>query len=147
MVKQLQQNQTNKVIAKEEIHPDGTKTASLSAQYYSAPIPPPEMMEHYDKIVPGSADRIIRKFESQTEHRQKCESIFIWTESIKSIGGLVAGFIIAMTAIIGGIFLSIKGKTGLGGSISFAGLSLLVGAFITDKFRKNKKKPEEEKPN
>ena len=72
-------------------------------EHFSGPLPHPSIMEHYERIVPGSANRIIVKFESQTEHRQKMESRFISAEVFRSVGGLVGGFIIAMTAMIGGI--------------------------------------------
>ena len=40
---------------------------------FSGPIPPPNIIEGYEKIVPGSADRIISMAERQSEHRQKME--------------------------------------------------------------------------
>ena len=40
---------------------------------YQGPIPPPEMLADYDNMVPGLADRIVRKWEEQQEHRQKLE--------------------------------------------------------------------------
>ena len=63
-------------------------------EYFSGPLPHPKIIEQYNNIVSGSADRIIRKFESQTEHRQKIENRFVWAETIRSIGGLVGGFVI-----------------------------------------------------
>jgi len=125
-------NENNKVIAKREDRPDGSKSASVEFRQYSAPLPPPEMMTEYEKIVPGSADRIIRRFEIQGDHRQECEKILVHSVSFKSKWGLVAGFVIAMTAILGGIYLEIHGKSG-GYILSYVGLALLVGAFVTDK--------------
>ncbi|MDP3779081.1 MAG: DUF2335 domain-containing protein [bacterium] len=111
---------------------------SIIATHFAGPLPHPDIMERYEQIVPGSADRIIKKFESQTEHRQKLESRFVLAEMIRSIGGLVGGFIIAMTALVGGIYTVLKGHTFLGGSLSFAGLALLVGVFLGNKFLKNR---------
>ncbi len=133
-----------KIVAKQETNTDGTTNTSLEARFYSAPLPPPEMMAEYEKILPGSADRIIKRFEIQGDHRQKCERIFIRTQSIKSIGGLVSGFIIAITTILGGIYTALQGKPFLGGALSFTGLAVLVGAFIADKFIVHREKEEEE---
>ncbi len=119
----------NKPVDKKEGH---VISAEIT-EHFSGPLPHPRILEDYDRIVPGAAYRIIRKFESQTEHRQKLENRFVWTESIKSIGGLVGGFVIAMTAIIGGIYTSLHGQIFLGGTLSFAGLALLVGAFLANK--------------
>jgi uncharacterized membrane protein len=99
-------------------------------QHFSGPLPPPALLKQYDDVAPGSAERIIKKFESQTEHRIKLESIVVWTGSIKELGGLVCGFTIAMTAIVGGIYTALQGLPFLGGSLSFTGLAALVGAFL-----------------
>ncbi len=132
------QNENRKILAKQATNPDGTKGTSVEATFYSAPLPPPEMMAAYEEIVKGSADRIIRRFEIQGDHRQKCEKLFVFTQSIKSLGGLLSGFIIAMTAIVGGIYTALQGKPFLGGALSFTGLAVLVGAFITDRFFSNR---------
>jgi hypothetical protein len=58
------------------------------------------------------------------------ESIVVWSGFIKEVGGLVCGFVIAMTAIIGGVYTALQGHPFLGGSLSFAGLAALVGAFL-----------------
>ncbi len=39
----------------------------------SGPIPPPSMMEQYERTLPGSADRILKMAENQSEHRQWIE--------------------------------------------------------------------------
>lgn len=126
-------NENKKILAQEENKLDGSNKTKVEASYYSAPLPHPDMMEHYERIHPGSADRIIKSFEKQGEHRHKCEKIFIYTQSIKSVGGLLFGFIIAMSAILGGIYTAIESNVVLGGSLSFTGLAILVGAFIVDK--------------
>jgi uncharacterized membrane protein len=99
-------------------------------QHFSGPLPPPAVLKQYDDVAPGSAERIIKKFENQTAHRIKMETMMVLSGFIKEVGGLVCGFIIAMTAIIGGIYTVLQGHPFLGGSLSFAGLAALVGAFL-----------------
>lgn len=41
-----------------------------------------------------------------------------------------------MTTIIGGIVVALKGLTFLGGSLSFVGLAILIGAFVSEKNKK-----------
>ena len=43
------------------------------SQEFTGPIPPPSMMEQYEKTLPGSADRILNMAENQSEHRQSLE--------------------------------------------------------------------------
>ena len=40
---------------------------------FSGPLPPPQILEKYESIVPGSADRIIGMAEKQSEHRRSIE--------------------------------------------------------------------------
>ena len=109
----------------------------VRAQQFSGPIPHPEILELYNKVVPGAAERILCKFEAQTEHRIKIESQTVSTANLKEILGIVFGFVITMTTIIGGIYVALEGRTFLGGSLSFAGLALIVYAFVTGR-RMNK---------
>lgn len=115
-------------------HSDDKKPARVVrfSEHFSGPLPHPSILEKYDQIVPGAAERILQKFENQTDHRQKLETIVVRTDSWRSIGGLVCGFIITMVTIIGGIYTALQGSIFLGGSLSFAGLALLVGAFLTN---------------
>jgi len=40
---------------------------------FSGPIPPPQFLEKYNEIVPGSAEIIINMAKDQSEHRQSLE--------------------------------------------------------------------------
>ncbi len=111
----------------------------LQLEHFSGPLPHPAILEKYNQIVPGAADRIIKKFEAQTEHRHRIENRVIWVDSVKSILGLIFAFLIAMTAIVGGLYSVLHGYSFLGGSLSFAGLAILVAGFITNRFVGNKK--------
>jgi uncharacterized membrane protein len=100
------------------------------AQRFSGPLPHPDILEQYDKVVPGAAERILSKFEAQTEHRIKIEGQVVFTSNLKEILGLTAAFVITLVALVGGIYTALQGKPLLGGSLSFAGLAMIVGAFI-----------------
>ncbi len=52
----------------------------------------------------------------------------------KQYAGIIFAFVIAMTAIGGGIFTALKGHPFLGGGLSFTGLGMLVGAFLVNTF-------------
>lgn len=55
-------------------------TASL---VWQGPIPPAHEMEHYERVMPGSANRILAMAESQTGHRQQLETTVV-TGNIES---------------------------------------------------------------
>ena len=46
------------------------QSSKLRSRASLAPYLTPEILEHYERIVPGAADRIIRQWEEQSKHRQ-----------------------------------------------------------------------------
>jgi uncharacterized membrane protein len=45
-----------------------SKIQGISA--FSGPLPPPEVLEHYNKIIPNGADRLLKMVEWHAEHRR-----------------------------------------------------------------------------
>lgn len=99
-------------------------------QKYIGPLPPPEILDHYNSIYPGSAKIIIDNFIAQSEHRRSLEKIVIKTGSRDSLMGIIFAFIIGMTTVIGSIVCILQNKEGAGTSLGIVGLSSLVGTFI-----------------
>ena len=97
---------------------------------YSGPIPPPAMLEQYDRIVPGAAARILKMAEDQSAHRQELEKKAIGSDVRNSLLGIIAAFVIALSAFGVVIFAVQKGQaipaTVLGSGVIVS----LVSAFI-----------------
>lgn len=100
-------------------------------QHYSGIIPHPSIVEGYEKVCPGAADRILAMTENDLKHKQelenkeqdsiiKCRNIALNSEISSFKRGQYFGFIIMMIAIIGGIYLLSIGKT-IGGFVSLVG--------------------------
>jgi uncharacterized membrane protein len=49
------------------------KSVQAKAVSFSGPLPPPEVLQNYNQITPGAADRIISMAEKQSQHRQESE--------------------------------------------------------------------------
>jgi len=96
-----------------------------SSSMYQGPIPPPDMLRDYEGVLPGSAERILRSMEQQSEHRQDLEKAdttsFILT---RSRGQLIAGGL-CLSAIIGGVVMASFGNP-IAGSIMSAAVVLPV---------------------
>ncbi len=105
---------------------------------YSGPLPPPEALAKYEQILPGAADRILRMAEEQSAHRQHLEKVVIGSNSSTQQRGLVCAFIIAMSAICGGVWLSLKGMSGTGLTAIIGALGALVGVFVYGKSEQKK---------
>lgn len=123
-----------------------TSTLSITTSAHVGPLPPPEILAEYDRIVPGTADRIIKMAEAEQVHRHSrlqrqidintCE----YQEHAKAIRrGQWFGFTSVALVIAFGFYCVFSG-----GDVS--GLTAVIGAlvFLAASFLKaSKSKPEE----
>jgi uncharacterized membrane protein len=108
------------------------------AYSFSGPLPPPEVLEKYNQVVPGLAERIITMAEQQSKHRQGLERTVVDSNAFVQKVGPFLGFIVAMTAVGGGIELILKGKDGYGLAAIIGALASLAGVFIYGKSKQRK---------
>lgn len=107
------------------------KSSLLSTKAeFSGPLPPPEILQGYERILPGSADRIISMAERQSEHRQALERKVVEGGIDQSRLGLVCAFAVAIFGLGIGLFTALKGQPFFGGAVSIFIIASLVGAFI-----------------
>ncbi len=76
--------------------------------------------------------------ESQHDHRQRLEKGVVESNISDQRIGLIFGFIIAMTSIIGGIYLAANGKSAAGLTAILGALAALVGVFVYGKHEQNR---------
>lgn len=67
---------------------------------FSGPIPHPDIIEKYERIIPGSADRIITMAEKQAAHRQAMEKKMIESESRDGLLGIIFAFLLGIGCLI-----------------------------------------------
>ena len=80
--------------------PENVRTALVESATFSGPLPPSSMLSEYNKILPGSAERLLTMTEKEQNHRMSWENKVI-KASIKGMNqGQWFGFIIAISAII-----------------------------------------------
>ena len=103
---------------------------TITGQQYRGPLPPPSVLESYDKIYPGAAKIIIDNFISQSDHRRHLEKTVIQSGSRGSLLGIIFAFILGMTTIIGAVVCILSGEKNIGLSLGLVGLTSLVGTFI-----------------
>ena len=102
---------------------------------HQGPIPSPEVIAGYEKVLAGSADRIIRMAEKEQDHRHKLQ---LQNQSqlvrLTFIGQLFA-FAIGISGVAGGIYLVKCDKSITGFSMFFSSLAALVGIFLFNRKR------------
>jgi uncharacterized membrane protein len=115
---------------------------------YSGPFPPPEMLEKYERALPGSADRIFKMAEEQAHHRRKVESDILKSDIRDSKLGLWFGLIVALAGLGVAALSAYTGHEAAASIIGTGVLASLVGTFIygSQKKEQEKKGPDLQEP-
>lgn len=103
-------------------------------QVFQGPLPPPAILEGYNKLVPNAAERILQMAERQSEHRIEMEKKVVASNIKNSNRGTIFAFIIAMSTIIGGIVIILRNHSTEGLALIISSLGVLTGIFITGKY-------------
>ena len=122
----------------------------LQRAEFSGILPPPELLNQYDQICPGLADRIMKIAEGAAAHCHSMDKAtleanigFHKNQFMEARIGQFCALLIGITAILSGAYVSINGAQIAGGVIGGAGVIGLVSVFIYG--RKYKADVEEEK--
>lgn len=128
----IDSNDLNKLesMSKEELLMTMTRMEMSMEEYHSGPMPHPRILEGYEKIIPGAADRILTMAEDQASHRQEIEKIAINSNVKDSRLGVIFAFIIGMTGTLGGVYAIVQGAVVAGTFITGASLASIVTSFI-----------------
>jgi uncharacterized membrane protein len=114
---------------------DRNKNTKLVGQQtalaFAGPLPPPSILEGYERILPGSAERIIKMAEIQAAHRQDIERKVIASGISNSGRGITFALIIALAALFSAMVCIILGREISGSFLGLGGLGGLVATFIT----------------
>ena len=111
---------------------------------FSGPLPPPEILEKYDRVVPGAAERILRLAEEQSEHRKGLERKVIESDIERSRWGQILGFVIAIVGLGVSAYISVYGNPWAGGVIGVGTLASLVGVFMYGSTTRSRERSEKE---
>jgi len=106
---------------------------------FAGPIPHPEIIERYERIYPGAAKIIFDEWNKQVTHRHYIEKSVIWTDNAKSLLGVIFGFITELSAVGGGIYITVNGSLVVGLLLVVAGFAMLFVAFFTNKKARSSK--------
>lgn len=135
---------------------DDTAESYLIAQEiraeFSGPLPHPSILAKYEEILPGAATRIFKMAEEQASHRRDMEKKSLNLSGRDALLGIVLGFIIALSGIVGGILIIAFNPDSFGAVISgsaISGSSLIgiIRIFVIGSKKQESEKQENEKPN
>jgi uncharacterized membrane protein len=109
---------------------------------FSGPIPPPHILAMYNDVVPNGAERILAMAERQSAHRESMESQVVRENLASQRRGSWFAFILAFTAILGGVILIYLGKNAFGLAAIITALASLAGVFFYSKYEQRKERVE-----
>ena len=101
-------------------------------------LPDPEVLENYNYVVEGSAERIIKLIEGEQQHRHKFELNQQKYVAAAQILGIFAVMLIAYALIGAVIYLGTNGQFYLAVALCVAGFGYLGGAVLIN-FNQTKK--------
>jgi len=115
---------------------------------FAGPLPPPEFFAEYNRILPGSAERILAMAEREQAHRHKTVNHGQTNEHVLAKRGqVIAGGLGGMIILVGalGVYLG-RPLEGLG-AVLVAAASLLAVFFVSNRAERSQgKKADENKP-
>ncbi len=112
-------------------------------QFYQGPLPPPQSLAEYEKILPGLAQTIVDTAQKEqdsrhqtTHYEQETERKFFRHAAIKTYLGQIGAFVIVMTTLVGCIGLIKDGHSVVGIAGIVTALVALSAVFIVGKLLK-----------
>ncbi len=111
-------------------HQNQSQSLSLKLQHHQGPLPHPSLLQEYNNVVPGAAERIICMAEEQAKHRQELEKAVITSDIRDGKTGLFLGFSIGLVAIIAGAVCIIQGHSVSGGILGGSAVPGLTAVFV-----------------
>lgn len=113
--------------------PEDKRDVIMSAMYaieqksYSEPLPAPEDFAEYEKILPGSTDRILKMAEKQVDHRISSDNKIIDNTYRQSGRGQILG---AILVVMFGVISLILGLTGHDSLAKYIGVTTVIGLAV-----------------
>ena len=108
----------------EEAHERSTGQMRLKteflARHHSGPLPDPETLAEYERVLPGAAERIFSRFEKQSDHRMTMEGKVITSNTSSQRIGTIGSVAFAVLALLSSVYLVHEGK-------SLSGLTMFIG--------------------
>lgn len=116
------------------------------SQQYSGPIPPPAMLDQYDRIHPGLAEELVKFAKDEQLHRQGLETMAVSGEISKDKRGQNYALIICLAVLAVGTVAIITDAPVVGGLLSGSTLTGLAYIFITGRKQKNSSQQDQSSP-
>ena len=107
-----------------------TQVTAATASSFEGPIPPPQILQQYNNIVPNAAERILRMAEKQSDHRMDLERRVVYSNVRKSYAGMGLATLIALYGLYIAKEIAISGNPPTAGIIAALDIGGLISVAI-----------------
>jgi len=108
----------------------GQQQVTIQQEVHEGPLPHPVILQQYDAISPGAADRIISMAEAEAAHRRRMEEKGMLRMHRDSVLGQVFAFLVAVAGLGSSVLIAYSGNEWAAALIGGGTLVSLVYAFI-----------------
>lgn len=119
---------------------------AIQRESFSGPIPHPDLLQKYEEVQQGFAERIVSMAERQLDHRVKCEDTVVNGSVAESKRGQCFGLIVAVLFLGASLALGLTGHDWLGGVLGGGTLVALVTVFVQTKHQNKDSNGKESEP-
>jgi uncharacterized membrane protein len=134
----LTPNQAHQILGQQQ-----SMVAVETITAHQGPIPAPEIISGYEKVLAGSADRIIKMAEMEQLHRHKLQLKRQTQIGLVTLAGQVSAFLLGCIGIVGGILLLYNNKSITGFGTFLTSFAALIGLYFYNK-KPNRPSPPQE---
>jgi uncharacterized membrane protein len=109
---------------------DGRETRISQLINWQGPLPPPQALEDYDRVVKNGAERVFKQFEREGNHRRDMEKLHLNAQIRDLMIGKFFAFIFVMSIVGMGVYAVSQQASVVGGAVVFGALASVVWAFV-----------------
>ncbi len=111
------------------------EAAQTVSAYWNGPLPPPAVLEDFDRVVPGGAERIFAAWEGETAHRHALEKRNLLLSAVDTILGKVFAFLFVCGALGACIYTAAIGANWVAAILGSGTIASVVWAFVKQRER------------
>lgn len=100
---------------------------------FQGPLPPPDVLREYQKIMPGSPDRFLKLVEKEQEQTHAKENLIIDSQIRQNWAGMIIGAVLIILFFIGAIWLALKDHDTVAGIIFSTTIIAIATIFVLHK--------------
>jgi len=108
-----------------------------SSASFSGPLPPPALLQQYNQVFPGAAERIVAMAEREAAHRQSLETGVVASQIADNKNrfaearfGQICALLITLGGMLVGAYTALHGHEVAGSILGVGGIGGIVTTFI-----------------